>query len=159
MVSNPPPCLWHQVRVHRVLSAPAGSDPAGLGGNPPSRPNSGADLAWPCAHPHAFFFNDFSLRFWSRFWSLPGGSLDSFWAPFWLHFLLKIPTHFWIVFLSVFWLIFKQFYIIFCSKIVPESKKTILRKWASRLHEVLIFKDLGSQNPSKNRWKITRKID
>ena len=42
---NPPPCLWHQVRVHRVLSAPAGSGPAGLGGNPASLPNSGAKPA------------------------------------------------------------------------------------------------------------------
>ena len=42
---DPPPCLWHQVRVHRVLSAPAGSGPAGLGGNPASLPNSGADPA------------------------------------------------------------------------------------------------------------------
>ena len=98
----PPPCLWHQVRVHRVLSAPAGSGPAGLGGNPASRlllPQILHDPAHTCM---PFFFNDFSLRFWSRFLSLPGGSLDSFWESFWLHFLLKIPTHFWIVFLSVF---------------------------------------------------------
>ena len=45
MCVYPPPCLWHQVRVHRVLSAPAGSDPAGLGGNPASLPNSGAASA------------------------------------------------------------------------------------------------------------------
>ena len=37
----------------------------------------------------------------------------------------------------------------FASKIVPESEKTILWKRASRLHEVLIFKDLDPQNPPK----------
>ena len=45
MFLYPPPCLWHQVHVHRVLSAPAGSGPAGLGGNPASRLNFAADPA------------------------------------------------------------------------------------------------------------------
>ena len=36
---------------------------------------------------------------------------------------------------------------------MSESEKAILWKWASRVHEVLIFKDFGSQDLSKNRWK------
>ena len=58
--------------------------------------------------------------------------------------------------LASFW---KPLFIVFPSKIVPESENAILWKWASRVHEVLIFKDLGPQNPSKNRWKIDRKIN
>ena len=46
----------------------------------------------------------------------------------------------------------------FASKIVPESEKTILWKRASRLHEVLILKDLDPTKPSQNRWQINRKI-
>ena len=36
---------------------------------------------------------------------------------------------------------------------MSESEKAILWKWASRVHEVLIFKDFGPQDLSKNRWK------
>ena len=42
---------------------------------------------------------------------------------------------------------------------MPELKKAICWKWASRLHEVLIFTDLGPQNPSKKSWKIHRKLN
>ena len=50
--------------------------------------------------------------------------------------------------LAVFW---EPDFTIVASTIVPESEKAILWKWASRLHEVLIFKDLGPQNPSKHQ--------
>ena len=36
---------------------------------------------------------------------------------------------------------------------MSESEKAILAQWASRVHEVLIFKDFGSQDLSKNQWK------
>ena len=47
----------------------------------------------------------------------------------------------------------EPFFIIFASKNMSESEKAILWKWASRVHEVLIFKDFGPQDLSKNRWK------
>ena len=73
--------------------------------------------------------------------------------PKWVQKPLKIPFKSWWCFLLIFYACLHH-----CSKIVPESKKTILRKWASRLHEVLIFKDLGSQNPSKKSIKNHSKI-
>ena len=36
---------------------------------------------------------------------------------------------------------------------MSESENAILWKWASRVHEVLIFKDFGPQYLSKNQWK------
>ena len=106
-LENPPPCLWHQVRVLRVLSAAAGSGAAGLRGNLPSRLNSGADSAWPCAHLHALFFQlifaSFSVSFLVAPWEVSGLIL----AGFWFHFWIKITTHFWIDFLNVFPLIFQ----------------------------------------------------
>ena len=45
------------------------------------------------------------------------------------------------------------------NEIKPESENEIFSKWASRPHEVLIFMDLGAQNPSQNQLKISRKID
>ena len=92
-----------------------------------------------------------------------GRSLGGPWTHFGSHFWSILGFKFRLIFGLFFWAFFdwffKLFYIIFCSKIVPESKKTILRKWASRVHEVLIFKDLGAQNPSQNDWKINRKCD
>ena len=52
----------------------------------------------------------------------------------------------------------EPFFIMCASKIVPESEKPILWKWDSRLHEVIIFRDLDPQDPFKNRWKLDWKI-
>ena len=58
-----------------------GGAPQGLGGTPPLGPIF-LQRARDPGVPHAIFFNDFSLLFWYRFWSLSGRS----WAPFGTYF-------------------------------------------------------------------------
>ena len=65
---------------------------------------------------------------------------NDFWLFDWFFKPILVP----------FW---EPFFIIFASQNRSESEKAILWKWASRVHEVLIFKDFGPQDLSKNRWK------
>ena len=124
--TNPPPCLWHQVRVHRVLSAPAGSDPAGLGGNPASPPTFAAWLAWPCSSCMPFF----SLIFRFVFGLVFCRSLEASWTHFGSHFgsifCLKFRLIFGLIFWAFFYCCFNDFVSMFDSKIHPKTYQNII---------------------------------
>ena len=109
------------MRVNKVLSAPAGSDPAGLGREPRLHAYFCRMVCVTLQAPACLFFNDFSLPFWSRFLSLPGGLLDSFWESVWLHILLKFRLIFALIFKRFFIDLFNDFVFIFDSKIHPTS--------------------------------------
>ena len=102
-----------------------------------------------------FVFRSFSWPPWGPF-RLPFGLILT---PILLPFSTEKVSVFSIDFQRHFVTILAPLLAQFSSKIDSDVKKAILWKWASRVHEVLIFKDLGPQNPSNNRWKINRSTD
>ena len=126
-------------------------------------------------------FDSILASFWAhvgsilRFWGVLGGGAENvtIFPSFWRHFGLPLGSIFYqksIMFsiknASLFVSIFNRFLgslwlhvgVHFASKNIPETKKAILWKWASRLHESLIFGAWGPQNPSEMPPKINQKM-
>ena len=89
--------------------------------------------------------------------------LGSLWAPFFTKSLSFFRSKNASLFSSIlnglltrFW---EPFGVQFASKNVPGTKKVILSKWASRLHESSIFEGRDPQNPSQRHPKIHQKND